>query len=149
MTSHDTGLYKHAKHTHWMTIHLLAHLEEWVIVSNVRRNPNALANAMKAYAEATSSSVKLLTTKIEHMDKDFQAAKQREEQSTGFSREEMKKAIFLRYHLLRQLCRGCMTGLSLCTRQLSINMALSSAASRLRARSQAYMSLLITYRNGQ
>jgi len=67
--------------------------EEKVIVFNVRRHPAALADATRAYAEATSSSVRFLKAKNEHMAKELQAAKQGEEQLTTSARENFRRAI--------------------------------------------------------
>lgn len=52
-----------------------------------------MANATKAYAKATSFNVKFLIEENEHMPKELQAARQREEQSKGSSKAEMRKAI--------------------------------------------------------
>ena len=48
---------------------------ERVIVSNVHKHPAVMADATKAYAEATSSSVIFLIAENERMPKELQAAK--------------------------------------------------------------------------
>lgn len=53
----------------------LVQFEERVIVSDVHKHPTALADATKAYAEATSSSVIFLIVENEHMAKELQVAK--------------------------------------------------------------------------
>jgi len=64
----------------------LANFEERVIVSDVQRNPPSLVEATKAYAKAMSSSVKFLVAENEHMAKELQATREREEKSTGSAR---------------------------------------------------------------
>lgn len=66
----------------------------------MRRHPVALANATKAYAEATSSSVKLLIAENKRTTKELQAARQGEEQSTTSTRAKMKKAILVKVSTL-------------------------------------------------
>ncbi len=50
--------------------------EERVIVSNMCKHPAALVDATKAYALATSSSVRFLIAENERMAKELQTAKQ-------------------------------------------------------------------------
>lgn len=58
-------------------VHLsLAQFEERVIVSDVRKNPTTLVDATKAYANATSLSVRFFITENELVDKELQVAKQ-------------------------------------------------------------------------
>lgn len=52
-----------------------------------------MVDATKAYVEATSLSVKFLIAKNKCMAKELEVARQREEQSIGSSRAEMKMAI--------------------------------------------------------
>lgn len=49
--------------------------EEWVIMSNVRKNPTTLANGTREYAKATSLSVRVLIAKDERMAKELQVVK--------------------------------------------------------------------------
>ena len=77
-----------------LDVHIsLAQFEERVIVSDVHKHIAALADATRAYAEATSSSVRFWIPENECMAKELQAVMQREEKSTGFSRAEMNKSI--------------------------------------------------------
>ena len=62
------------------------HVEEWVIVLDVRRHPTALIDATKSYSKTTSSSVKFLMKENERMVKELQATRQRDEQSTRSAR---------------------------------------------------------------
>jgi len=64
-----------------------------VIVLDVQRHPGALGDATKDYVEAMSSSVRFLVAENEHMTKELQATKQREEQSIGSAKSKMNMAI--------------------------------------------------------
>lgn len=55
----------------------LVHIEERVIVSNVRRHPTTMVEASQAYVEATSSAVKFLIAENDRMAKDLQEARQK------------------------------------------------------------------------
>jgi len=70
-------------------------------VSDVRRHIDALGDDTKAYAKSMSSSVNFLIEENERMNRELQAARQREEKSIGSTRVEMKKAIHAEYRLLR------------------------------------------------
>jgi len=50
---------------------LPTHIEERVIVPDLRRRPISMIKASKAYAEATSSMVKFLIAENDLMEKDF------------------------------------------------------------------------------
>ena len=82
-----------------------AHMEKMVIVSYVRRHPVALADASKAYEEATSSTVKFLLAENARMEKDLQEAMQRTEQSVGSVMEEMRKVILAEVSTLETTMR--------------------------------------------
>ena len=64
-----------------------------MIVSGVCKHPTTLADATRAYAEATSSSVRFLIVENERMAKELQTAKQGGELVIAFSQAEVKKAI--------------------------------------------------------
>lgn len=70
-----------------------AHIEERVIVLDVRRHPVVMVEDFKAYAEATSSTVKFMIAKNDQMVKDLQEAWQRTKQSTGSTMTYIKKEI--------------------------------------------------------
>ena len=53
------------------------HIEERVIMSDVRRHLATMVDASKFYAEATSSTVKFLLAENDRMAKGFQEARQR------------------------------------------------------------------------
>lgn len=74
-----------------------------MIVLDLRRHPTALADANKAYAEATSSSVKFLIAENEHMVKDLQATRKREEQPTWSTMAEMRKMILTKASTLEKV----------------------------------------------
>ena len=59
----------------------------------MRKHPTALANATRAYAEATISSVLFLIAENEKMAKELQTTKQGGELVIASTREELKKAI--------------------------------------------------------
>lgn len=52
-----------------------AFMKERVIVSDVRKHPVVTVDATKAYAEATSSNVKLLLVENDQREKELQVAK--------------------------------------------------------------------------
>lgn len=62
-------------------------------MSDVRRHPTALADATKAYAEATNSSARFLITESDRMAKELQMAKQGVEQVTTSTRAELRRVI--------------------------------------------------------
>lgn len=57
------------------------------------KHPVALANATKAYVEATISIVRFLIAENEHMVKELQATKQQEEKAITSTRAEWRKVI--------------------------------------------------------
>jgi len=67
--------------------------EEWVIMSDVRKHPTTLADATRAYVEATSSSVHFLIAENKWMAKELQMAKKGGELITMSAWVELKKAI--------------------------------------------------------
>lgn len=67
--------------------------EEQVLVFVVHKHPTALANATRAYTEATSSSVCFLIAENERMAKELQTAKQGGELVTVSAQAELKKVI--------------------------------------------------------
>lgn len=70
-----------------------AQFEERVIISNMSKHPSALANAIKAYVKATSSSVFFLIVENEWMTKDLQTAKQEGKFVIASTQAKLKKAI--------------------------------------------------------
>lgn len=64
-----------------------------MIVSNVCKHLATLDDATKAYAKATSSSVRFLIAENECMAKELQAANQREEKALASARVEWRKEI--------------------------------------------------------
>lgn len=64
-----------------------------MIVFDVRKHLAALADATKAYSEATSSSVRFLIAENECMAKELQVAKQGGEHVTSSAKAELKIAI--------------------------------------------------------
>ena len=64
-----------------------------MIVSNVSKHLETLANATRAYAKATSSSVRFLIVENKRMAKELQTAKRGGELVTASTREELKKEI--------------------------------------------------------
>lgn len=64
-----------------------------------------MAEASKAYAKSTSSTVKFLITGNDRLAKDLQEARQRTEQSTGSAMTEMKKSIMVEISTLEATMR--------------------------------------------
>lgn len=71
----------------------LMQFEEWVIMSNIRKHRVALADATRAYVEATISSVHFLIVENKWMAKELQMAKQGGELVTTSARADFKKEI--------------------------------------------------------
>jgi len=63
-----------------------AQFEERVIVVDMHKHPTTLANATRAYAEATSSSVHFLIAENKRMAKELKMTKQGGEMVKTFSR---------------------------------------------------------------
>ena len=70
-----------------------AKFAEWLIVSDMRKHPIALADATRAYAKATSSSVHFLIAENRLMAKELQTTKQGGERVTASARAELNKEI--------------------------------------------------------
>lgn len=64
-----------------------------MIIAVVNNHPAALDNATRAYAEATSSSVRFLIEENERMAKELQMTNQGGELVTSSTRAELKKVI--------------------------------------------------------
>lgn len=50
-------------------------VEEWVIMSDIRKHPTTLDNASIVYAKDTSSSIRFLIAEKEQMAKELQTAR--------------------------------------------------------------------------
>lgn len=59
----------------------------------MHKHPTSLADSIKAYADATSSSVRFLTAENEKMDKVLQATKQGGEHVIAYARAELRRLI--------------------------------------------------------
>ena len=62
-------------------------------MTDVHKDPAALADVTRVYAEATISSVRFLITENEQMAKELQVAKQGGDLVTMFAQAKLKKAI--------------------------------------------------------